>query len=203
MNYVPLHKRDINTLRQASEDLHNQDKEYRRATNVDFLIYVALMLVIAFSVRAFIGEPIRVDGDSMFPTLYSGERMIVEKLSFYKAPPQRGDIIVCYYPGYTVSCVKRVIGLPGDVIAVEDGHIILNGEVLEESEYWRDFMYDIMPPHTVQENHVFVMGDNRNYSGDSRDPRIGDIPYEKIVGKAVCVMWPLHHVRGIHHVDYQ
>lgn len=198
-----LSRKDLNVLRQAAEDLHNQDRDYRKATNREFLIYILLVLVIAFSLRAFVGEPIRVDGDSMYATLLDNERMIVEKISYYVHEPERGDIIVCFYPGYTVSCVKRVIGLPGDTVAVRDGRVLLNGEFLDESEYWADYMYDTMEPHVVKQGHVFVMGDNRNYSGDSRDPRIGDIPYEKIVGKSVCVMWPLNRLRIIRHVEYR
>lgn len=190
-------------LRRAAEELHNQDPGYRRAANLDFLKYVVLVALLVFALRAFIGEPVRVLGDSMYPTLEDQERMIVDKVSYYVEAPQRGDIIVCYYPGYTESCVKRVIGLPGDTIAIRGGQFLLNGKLLEESAYWQEYMYDYMEPHTVKSGHVFVVGDNRNYSGDSRDPRIGDIPYDQIVGRAVCVLWPPKQLRGIHRVEYE
>ncbi|MDR1619254.1 MAG: signal peptidase I [Clostridiales bacterium] len=194
--------RDISRLKQAAEDLHNQDRDYRRASNKDFFIYIVLVLVVAFALRAFVGEPILVQGDSMYPTLFDNERIIVEKLSYYAAPPQRGDIIVCFYPGYTVSCVKRIIGLPGDTVEITGGKVMVNGAALDETLYWGDQIFDEMRLHVVDRNTLFVMGDNRNYSSDSRDPRIGDIPYEKIVGKAVCVMWPFDRLRAIWHVNY-
>lgn len=189
-------------LKEAAEDLHNQNAEYRRASNLDFFIWMLVVLVLAFSIRGFIGEPILVDGDSMYPSLLDRERIVVQKLSYYIAPPERGDVIVCKYPGRTSNFVKRVVGLPGDVIEVRESCVFINGQRLDESAYWRDIMYDTMAPHTVQQGHVFVMGDNRNYSGDSRDRSVGDIAYEKILGRAVCVMWPLNRVRTIHHVDY-
>lgn len=202
MQQKSLKKQDVQRLREAAEELHNQNVEYRRASNGEFLVWILVMLVLAFSIRTFIGEPILVDGDSMYPSLLDRERIIVQKLSYYVGEPQRGDVIVCKYPGRTSNFVKRIIGLPGDVIEVRENRVFINGEALNESAYWRDIMYDSMGPHTVKAGHVFVMGDNRNYSGDSRDRSVGDIAYEKIVGRAVCVMWPLNHIRGIHHVDY-
>ena len=197
-----LSNKDISTLRQAAEELHNQEAEYRRVMNWDFLIYLLSVLLVAFSIRAFIAEPIVVDGESMFPTLLDHEYMLVEKLSYYVERPERGDILVCYYPGFTVSCVKRVIGLPGDEIYVWDGEVYINGEPLDESEYWNDYVRGNMSPQVVPENTVFVMGDNRNVSGDSREPSVGPIPYEKVVGKTVAVLWPIDEIRSVDHINY-
>ncbi len=198
-----LNKKDVETLRRAAEELHNQDKEYRRFMNWDFFLYLLTVLLVAFSIRAFVAEPIVVDGESMYPTLMDHEYMLVEKLSYYVERPERGDIIVCYYPGFTVSCVKRVIGLPGDEIYVWDGEVYVNGEPLNESAYWDDYVRGNMAPQVVPENTVFVMGDNRNVSGDSRDPSVGPIPYEKVVGRTVAVLWPLDEMRAVHHIRYQ
>ncbi len=202
MKQSRLRKSDAGKLRQAAAELHYQDIDCRRTDNINFALYILIVLTLALGLRTFIGEPVRVSGDSMFPTLINNERMVVEKLSYYAAPPQRGDVIVCFYPGYTVSCVKRVIGLPGDTISIEKGRVYLNGAPLDESAYWDHAIYDNMQPHIIQENSVFVMGDNRNYSGDSRDPRVGDIPYHKIVGRAICVLWPLDSIRSIEHILY-
>lgn len=197
-----LNKKDTGVLRQAAEELHSQDKEYRRFMNWDFFLYLLTVLLIAFAIRAFVAEPIVVDGESMHPTLLDHEYMLVEKLSYYVERPERGDIIVCYYPGFTVSCVKRVIGLPGDEIYVWDGEVYINGDPLDESAYWDDYVRGNMAPLTVPENTVFVMGDNRNVSGDSRDPSVGPIPYEKVVGRTVAVLWPLDEMRAVRHIHY-
>ena len=197
-----LNKKDTGVLRQAAEELHSQDKEYRRFMNWDFFLYLLTVLLIAFAIRAFVAEPIVVDGESMHPTLLDHEYMLVEKLSYYVERPERGDIIVCYYPGFTVSCVKRVIGLPGDEIYVWDGEVYINGDPLDESAYWDDYVRGNMAPLTVPENTVFVMGDNRNVSGDSRDPSVGPIPYEKVVGRTVAVLWPLDEMRAVRHIRY-
>lgn len=197
-----MKNRDISLLRQAAEELHNNDKSYRRAINIDLLIYIVVLVVAVLSVRMFIGEPVRVKGDSMYPTLFDRERLIIEKITYYFKEPERGDIIICYYPGYTESCVKRVIGLPGDIIEIKDNVLYINGAPLDESEYWDDIMYQDVEPHLVSMGSVYVMGDNRNYSGDSRSPLIGDIPYNKIVGKAVFVMWPFDSLRVVEHINY-
>lgn len=138
----------------------------------------------------------------MIPTLQDGERMLVEKVSYYFKPPARGDIIICYYPGYTTSCVKRVIGLPGETVQVFNGRILIDGEVLPESAYWRDRIAGDMAPVSVPENSVFVIGDNRNWSKDSRDPHVGPIPYREIVGRAVNVFWPFSEMRPLNHDVY-
>lgn len=203
MKAPKLRGRDVAALQKAASELHYGDHEYTRATNGAFILYLITVLLIALSVRAFIGEPVLVDGYSMYPTLLDGERIIVEKLSYYAAPPARGDIVVCYYPGHTVSRVKRVIGLPGDVISVWDGAVYVNGEPLGESAYWNDYIFGSASPETVPEGTVFVMGDNRNHSTDSREYGVGPIPFEKILGRAFCVVWPLNNLREIPRIDYR
>lgn len=188
---------DIGRLKKAAEELHETDRDYRRASNFDFTVYLLLVFLVAFSVRTFVGEPIRVDGSSMHPTLLDNERMVIEKITYYTRTPKRGEIIVCYYPGYTISCVKRVVGLPGETVSVLDGKLYINGNPLDESTYWDGDIYGGMQPFTVREGHVFVVGDNRNHSSDSRDSAIGDIAFDQILGRAICVMWPFENVRSL------
>ncbi len=202
MNAPAMNRRDYRALQAAAEELHSTDREYRRAVNLDFLVYVLSVILIALSLRAFIGEPVRVDGPSMLPTLQDTEYMLAEKVSYYFHPPERGDIAIVFYPGFTVSCVKRVIGLPGERISIFDGKVYINGEALDESEYWNDYIEGNMAELTVPEHTVFVMGDNRNISGDSRMREVGPIPYEKILGKVTLVMWPFHAFRAITHGVY-
>ena len=202
MNAPAMNRRDYRTLQAAAEELHSSDPEYRRAVNLDFLVYVLSVVLIALSLRAFIGEPVRVDGPSMLPTLQDTEYMLAEKVSYYFHPPERGDIAIVFYPGFTVSCVKRVIALPGERISIYDGKVYINGEELDESEYWNDYIEGNMKELTVPENTVFVMGDNRNISGDSRMREVGPIPFEKVLGKVRMVMWPFGSFRAITHGVY-
>ena len=133
----------------------------------------------------------------MEDTLFNEERMFVEKVSYWFKAPRRGDVIICYYPGYTESCVKRVIGLPGETIAIQDGQVYIDNQLLDESEYWEGYIYGDYPPTEIPEDCVFVMGDNRNASGDSRVSSVGSIPYHRIMGRARSVIWPLNRIRGL------
>ncbi len=194
-----MSKKRLNALRNAADALHEKDDAYKRDSDRHFMLSLIIVVAIAFAIRLFIAEPVRVDGESMYPTLLNDERMFVEKVSLWFSAPKRGDIVICYYPGYTVSCVKRVIGLPGDTISITDGIVYINGEELDESEYWH-YRGEIdldMGEVTVPEGSVFVMGDNRNDSKDSRAWGVGAIPYERITGRAHYVIWPLSAARGI------
>ena len=174
----------------------------RSFRNVEFLLYIALVVLIALTIRTFIAEPIRVDGDSMIPTLVHNEDMLVEKMTYWFSDPQRGDIIICFYPGYTESCVKRVIGLPGDTVEVREGVFYINGKALDEHAYWKDSIIGDVAPVTVGARQVFVVGDNRNGSKDSRNPSVGCIPYAKVVGRVVAVVYPFDQVESISRVTY-
>lgn len=188
-------KRELKRMRAASEELHRDDKAYKRAENADFLTFIVGVVLIALCIRTFVFEPIRVIGPSMHPTLVDGEGMFVEKITYTFTAPERGDIIICRYPGYVVECVKRVIGEPGDRVEVYDGSIYLNGELLDESAYWDDYIFGDMSELTVPEDSLFVVGDNRNWSGDSRDPSVGCIPYSQVKGKVRGVIFPTSNAR--------
>ena len=170
--------------------------------NLDFAVYLLTIILAAFAVRRFLLEPIRVDGASMVPTLVHGEHMLVEKCSYWVEEPQRGQIIICFYPGYTESCVKRVVGLPGETVAVTGGRVLINGVALDESSYFGDGIWSDMEPVTVPDKSLFVMGDNRNGSKDSRDSSVGSIPYYKVVGRVRAVIWPLSVFKTIPEESY-
>lgn len=175
----------------------------RFVRNVDFFLYICMVVLLALSVRLFVCEPIRVDGDSMDPTLIDGEHMLVEKVSYWFEQPARGQIIICYYPGYTESCVKRVVGLPGERVRVQNGAVYINDEALDESAYWTAALNGEMQERLVGEKEVFVMGDNRNFSRDSRREDVGNIPYAKIVGRVRAVIWPMERYRPIEQVNFE
>ena len=191
-----LSKKELKKFRDAREELHKKDEPYRRAANSDFIIYLLTLMAVAIFIRTFIFEPVQCIGISMYPTLVGGEGMFTEKLTYTVSAPQRDDIIICRYPYHTEKCVKRVIAVPGDRISISDGAIYLNGERLDESAYWSGYIEDSdMPEVTVPDKCLFVVGDNRNHSGDSR--HVGFIPYCQVKGKVRAVMTPFSQARWI------
>lgn len=191
-----LSKKELGKFRDAREELHKKDEPYRKAANSDFIIYLLTLMAVAICIRTFIFEPVQCIGDSMYPTLMNGEGMFTEKLTYTVSAPQRDDIIICRYPYHTEKCVKRVIAVPGDRISISDGAIYLNGERLDESAYWDGYIEDSdMPEVTVPDKCLFVVGDNRNHSGDSR--HVGFIPYCQVKGKVRAVMTPFSQARWI------
>lgn len=172
-------------------DNYKDEPSYKSAQRWDLFFSLVFALLAAFTIRQFFFEPVRVVGPSMQPTLYTDERMIVEKVSYGFTEPKRGEIVIVRYPLYTESCVKRVIGLPGETVEVRDGKIYINGGLLDESAYWNDMIYDDVEPRRIGANCIFVVGDNRNMSSDSRDESVGSIPYARIIGRVRGVMWPL------------
>ena len=192
----------IRYLRERAEEQYEGMRGTRTYRNAEFLLYIVVVVLIALTIRAFIAEPTRVDGDSMIPTLVHNEDMLVEKMTYWISDPLRGDIVICFYPGYTESCVKRVIGLPGETVAVKDGVITINGEPIDESPYWKGEIIGDVDPVTVGAREVFVVGDNRNGSKDSRNPSVGCIPYAKVVGRVIAVVFPFGNYRTFSRVTY-
>ena len=192
----------IRYLRDRAEEQYENMRGSRAYRNVEFFIYILIVVLTALSIRSFLAEPIRVDGDSMIPTLINNEDMLVEKVGYWFNDPIRGDMVICYYPGYTESCVKRVIGLPGETVSITGGLIYINGVALDESDYWSGEIVGDMDPVTVGAREVFVVGDNRNGSKDSRNPAVGCIPYAKVVGRVIAVVWPFDSFRTFERVSY-
>lgn len=190
-----LSKKELKKFRDAREELHKKDEPYRRAANSDFIIYLLTLMAVAICIRTFIFEPVQCIGISMYPTLVGGEGMFTEKLTYTVSAPQRDDIIICRYPYHTEKCVKRVIAVPGDRISISDGAIYLNGERLDESAYWSGYIEGTLEEVTVPDKCLFVVGDNRNHSGDSR--HVGFIPYCQVKGKVRAVMTPFSQARWI------
>lgn len=159
------------------------------------LVYVGIVLAITFLIITFVGQRTHVSGESMENTLDDGDRLIVDKLTYRFHDPERFDIIVFpfRYKDNTYY-IKRIIGLPGETVQIVDGEIYINGELLEES-YGREVMQDAglaAEPITLGDDEYFVLGDNRNYSSDSRDPSVALIHRKEIIGRAWLRIWPLN-----------
>ena len=111
--------------------------------------------------------------------------------------PEYGDVVIVVPPDKDVDYIKRVIALPGETIYIRNGQVYIDGEPIDESAYITGLMYGDMDPVTVPEDCVFVMGDNRNDSKDSRDASVGCIPYDRIVGRSRSIIWPLSERRKL------
>ena len=157
---------------------------------------VAIALLLALFIRAFVAEPRYIPSDSMVPTLQIGDRLVVEKVSYQFKQPVTGDIIVFSPPqqlqkkGFTKdqAFIKRLIGEPGQTVAVHNGKVYLDNKPLQEDYIAEPPEYE-WGPQIVPENKYFVMGDNRNDSNDSS--KWGFLPKRNIIGRAVFRFWPL------------
>jgi signal peptidase I len=148
-------------------------------------------LLIALAINFFVAQPTLVRGYSMEPTLHQEERLLVEKVSYRFHQPQRGDIIVLNVAQEPIPLVKRVIGLPGETVEIRQGKVYVNGQHLDEP-YLRQAPYGNMPARPVPAGSIFVLGDNRNNSNDSR--YFGVVPLDDVVGKAWLRYWPLEQI---------
>lgn len=189
----------VKSLRSCAETYHGEisksERAYTVAEYVDLLRFTLIALIVLIGIMTYIIEPIPVSGESMETTLHDSERILVIKTEYWFSAPEHGDVIICFYPDYELSVVKRVIGLPGDTLSIHNSVVYLNGEALDESDYWAGNMISEMDEITVPADHVFVMGDNRNHSHDSRS--VGAVPFYRIIGHARAVVWPLRSMRGI------
>jgi signal peptidase I len=167
--------------------------------NITILV---LALGLAFFIRTFVAEPRYIPSGSMLPTLEIGDRLIVEKLSYYSHPPQRGDIIVFAPPpqlqeqGFEQdqAFIKRIIGLPGNTVEVKNGHVFIDRQLLTEN-YIAEAPNYPMSPMVVPPGQFFVMGDNRNNSNDSHI--WGFLPRANIIGHACFRFWPIERLGGM------
>ncbi|MFC2036780.1 signal peptidase I [Chloroflexota bacterium] len=169
---------------QAEEQSESQAKSVLR----ELLETILLTLLIYVLVRTFLFENYRVLGHSMDSTLQDGQFLVVNKLGFRLHKPERGDIIVFQDPHTDKrKLIKRVIGLPGEVLEVKDGQVFVDSRQLDEPYITIPGRYS-HPPSPIPDDHYFVLGDNRNNSSDSHN--WGPLPRSKIVGKAWISYWP-------------
>lgn len=163
----------------------------------DWVVSILIAVVLAFFIRYFIVELYMVEGPSMRPTLVNSERLVVNKFIYRFKAPEKGDVLVFRYPkDPSRDFIKRVIAIAGDTIELKDGRVFVNGQLQNET-YILEKTRGSYPLATVPEGHIFVMGDNRNNSEDSRFKDVGFVPLDMIKGKAVMVFWPLDHIKSL------
>lgn len=169
---------------------------------VSWIVYIAVIFGLTMLIVTFVGQRTQVDGRSMQPTLDDGDNLIVDKISYRFTDPKRFDIIVFPYQYEAKTYyIKRIIGLPGETVQIVDGTIYINGKVLEEN-YGKEVMESsglAAEPITLGEDEYFVLGDNRNNSKDSREPSVGNIKRDDIVGRAWVRIWPLNKIGFLKH----
>lgn len=161
---------------------------------ISWAMYIGFVVVVTWFILTFVGQRTVVDGRSMNATLNDRDNLIVEKLSYRFRDPERFDIIVFPPYGTKEYYIKRIIGLPGETIQIdEEGNIYIDGELLEEN-YGLETIKNpgrAIEPVTLGDDEYFVMGDNRNNSVDSRDSRVGNVKRDSIIGRAWVRIWPL------------
>lgn len=167
-----------------------------------WIVYILIVVGVSFLIITFVGQRTRVQGSSMEPTLSDGDNLIVDKISYRFRDPERFEIIVFPYQYQeNTYYIKRIIGLPGETVQILDGYIYIDGELLEES-YGAEVMNQsgiAAVPIELGEDEYFVLGDNRNHSADSRDPSVGVLTREQLMGRAFVRIWPFESAGFISH----
>jgi len=171
----------------------------------DFLRTLAVVFLAAFLIRHFLVQPFIVDGQSMQPTFQDQEYILVDKLSYRFREPNRGDVIVFHPPGeQQENFIKRVIGLPGEQIDIQDGKIYVNGQLISETYTLEENSIDLDLNSSISrslgDNEYYVLGDNRNHSKDSRE--LGAIERNRIIGRAWVVLFPIDELNLVDHPSY-
>jgi signal peptidase I len=207
---------------EKKQERGSESRTRRFVGSTPFLIFVALF--IAILVKTFVIQAFYIPSESMVPTLEVGDRVFVSKFLFDGGDVSRGDVIVFENPnpgevpdrgvvsgfvhwlgegiGFAQpeneDFIKRVIALPGETIEINDHTVYIDGELLAEpylTKQAEQSMADF-PPHTVPQDELFVMGDNRANSADSRFG-LGTVPFDKVIGKAFVIIWPPSHMGGL------
>lgn len=149
-----------------------------------------IAIIAAFLIITFVFETVSVDGHSMDPTLSHKDRLIVEKVSYYFRAPKPGEIVVIKYPADPKEkFIKRVVAVGGDKVRIENNKLYVNN-VAKDEPYTLEKTMNDFNEITVPQNTVFVMGDNRNNSRDSRFPDVGCVDYKMVVGRAALRIYP-------------
>ncbi len=162
------------------------------------LISYGLIILIVVVIRVFIFDPVRVDGPSMDTTLSDGEVVVLNKFEYRKKAIERYDIVVLNVDGKKI--IKRVIGLPNEIIEIKNNKVYANGKELDNSfasSNTDDFNLSYIGLTKIPGDSYFVLGDNRDVSMDSRYKEVGTIKKDQIIGKAMVIIWPINKIKLI------
>lgn len=199
---------------QEAVDPVEAEKPAKKKKNelVEWLKALLIALILVVLIRWLLFKPFIVQGPSMQPNFVTGQKLIVNEILYDIRKPQRGEVVVFHVPSEGRDFIKRVIAVAGDTVQVEGDKVIVNGEPVNETyiqkaideAHAEDRLYNNtnfpnaqFPDNKVPEGHVFVLGDNRSNSTDSR--MIGYVPLEDIVGRADLIFWPLKDIGLIDH----
>lgn len=180
------------------ESPENRPGKHKRSGLAEWIIVVVVAISSALLVRAYVLQQFAVEGTSMLNTLHPSDRVLVNKLSYRLHDPRRGDVVVLKRiesNSQERDLIKRVVALPGESIEYRDCQLYIDGSLITEP-YLDPLIVSPnrcgadQPVVQVQPNHVFVMGDNRSGSLDSRDSSVGQIAYSNLIGRAFVIMWP-------------
>ncbi|MBY0010125.1 signal peptidase I [Paenibacillus typhae] len=205
-------QQDLQQGQGETVDPGGQPPQKQKNEVLEWIKAIAIALVLVVLIRWLLFKPFIVDGPSMQPNFHTGERVIVNEILYDIRSPQRGEVIVFHVPSEGRDFIKRVIAVAGDTVKVEGDVVTVNGEPVDETYIQeaidarhannalynnKDFPNEEVPDGTVPEGHVFVMGDNRSDSTDSR--MIGYVPLGDIVGRADLIFWPVQDISIINH----
>jgi len=185
----------------ASDDYDVIETSQQRPFWIELLLTILGTLVLAILIRLFIAETYEVPSGSMLETIQLGDRLVGEKVTLHFEEPKKGDIVTFNDPdGSGVTLIKRVVATPGDVVDLQDGRVIINGSFADEpytqgkpsyalDGHASNLSENIGYPYTVPQGHLWVMGDNRTNSLDSR--YFGAVPIESVTARAIFIYWPI------------
>lgn len=184
--------------RQRIQDRRDRRKKSMKVLReiLGWVLYIFAVILVTYLIVTYVGQRTKVSGPSMEETLHDGDNLIVDKISYRFRDPERFDIIVFPYQyAEDTYYIKRIIGMPGDIIQIKDGYVYINNELLEEDVYGKELIDETKKgiadePITLGEDEYFVMGDNRNHSSDSRDPSVGVLNRSQLIGRAWVRVYP-------------
>ena len=181
----------------------SENKKSLLSSVLGWILYIAVIVGLTYLIITYVGQRTMVSGDSMETTLSNGDNLIVDKISYRFRDPERYDIIVFPYKYEEKTYyIKRIIGMPGETIQIIDGYVYINDELLETDIYGNEVMEYAniaAAPIELGEDEYFVLGDNRNHSSDSRDPSVGVLTREDLIGRAWIRIYPFDEMGAIKH----
>lgn len=186
--------------------LNKYDLSDGKKTLIKTFVYIIFVFILAMLWNAFLMSPLMIVGPSMNPSLEEGDVVFINKLSYVFGDVERYDIVLFPYKyDNSRSLVKRVIGLPNEKVEIKDGVLYINDKELKEyygiyrekSDGEKSTIYVNWGPYTLGDNEVFVLGDNRNQSDDSRSSDVGPVKIDDIIGKVSFRIWPFNSIGGM------